>query len=65
MKKITIEISRLDGSEINGGDSAWELIALAKLISQPAYKSDENSIRNRLAWYTAEEPENVVTVKLS
>ncbi len=67
MKKITIEITSADGLDILGpGRSiAEELDKLALLLSQIAYRDDENAVRNRLAWYKAEDPMNKLEIKIS
>ncbi len=67
MKKITIEITSADGFDILGPGSsiAEELDKLALLLSMPAYRNDENAVRNRLSWYKAEDPMNKLVIKIS
>lgn len=66
MKKIRIEIYAPDNNEINppGTAVAWELICLSKILSMPAYKDDENAIRNRMSWYEADSKDLIVRVKI-
>lgn len=66
MKKIQIEISAKGADYINppGGAVAWELICLSKILSMPAYKDDEQAIRNRLNWYEADSEDLIIRVKI-